>query len=108
MTRRHRLITVLFVLSASLAIGCSGMFPDQSLAKAETEGRLTIGMPMSEVVQIVGRQPSTFSDVYTTSRTASGTRTVWIPGGRGTNSNLMHTYRLVFDEHGTLAEIERQ
>jgi len=95
------LIVFLFVLTLS---GCATYFEDVKIGKSISQ--FYVGMPYSEVVRIVGREPTPARDTILQGSDSEGQWMTWVVGQSKllmSNSNFTQTYHLKF-RNGKLTE----
>lgn len=92
-----RKIIYLLVMVILLS-GCATMFEDMKIVQAENQGRFYIGMPISEVTNVVGRQPNCIFDACKTENTSEGTYKIWVVNGGGMGGNFARTYNFKFKD----------
>ena len=89
--------TVLLVLLTVILSGCATYFTDLRIRKQEAN--LYTGMPYSEVIQIVGREPNPVYDTVLQGTDSEGQWMTWVVGRSSfarSNSNFCQTYHLKF------------
>lgn len=68
-------------------LGCAAVTA-QKITNADTQGKFRIGMPFNEVVALIGRQPSTFADIYEVNQKEDGEHKRWFVNGKSSGGNM--------------------
>jgi len=95
---------VLIFVFCLLLSGCATYFEDVRIGRNVSQ--FYVGMPYSEVVRIVGREPNQARDTILQGTDSGGQWMTWVVGQSKmlhSNSNLTQTYHLKF-RNGTLTE----
>jgi len=77
-------VILLIILCFELC-GCA-MVEGNRMTQADNQKKFYVGMPISEVIHIVGREPNSFNDVYKTENTSDGVYKTWVVNGAGADS----------------------
>jgi hypothetical protein len=91
---------ILVVILMGLMLGgCATCFPDIGIQQAENQGRLYIGMDLSEVETIVGNKPECiYADRCMTEHLPDADYFVWVVNGGQGGTNFMKTYYFRFKD----------
>lgn len=86
-----KIILGLLVLVGTLS-GCATVTADRITA-ADQQGQLHAGMDFQEIAAIVGRQPSSLSDVYEETHEGDATLIKWVVNGKCDAQGALPLYR---------------
>jgi hypothetical protein len=89
--KKHVLVLVVLLIS-----GCAMVEADR-VTTADSHGKFYVGMPLDDVISIVGRQPGAMRDVYRVTTLADGVHKTWKISGSGKGvGNIFRFYEFNF------------